>query len=126
MSAGRNTRLRCKEGDRCRIVAPAMNGCTATNVGCIVLVARPYRAGETIAGASDWIADGPDGGRHWVVASLGEGLSAHVLVKGRLVRSRTVMTMPISDHRLMPLGDDEGGVEERELRLAWAAPAEKP
>lgn len=125
----RGNQVRCKPGDRCRIVAPATNEFHSPNIGRIVMVVRPYRAGETIGEANDWVADGADGGRHWVVASLGDGLRCYSVVNGRPNKSRTVMTMPISDHRLVPLDDDEGGVEASVLRCAprpLVAAAESP
>lgn len=88
------------------------------NTGRIVVIVRPYRKGEYVGGVNDWLDDGRDGscGRHWIVTSLGDGLSCYPVVNGRPGELRTVMSMPISDHRLAPLGDEEGGIESSALR----------
>lgn len=120
MSAGSHTRVRCKPGDRCRIIAPSLmsqrSGKKSPNLGHIVVIVRPYQPGETVSGAKDWFPDAPGGGLEWVVMSLADGIACQTMVEGRIVEERRVMVMPIADCRLEPLDDDEGGVEESTLR----------
>jgi hypothetical protein len=116
-AANASTKLRCKPGDRCLIVAGGCDGLPPLNIGRVVVVVRAYARGEYVGGVNDWLPDAPDGGRHWVVASLGDGLRSQFVKNGvPEIGYEIAMTTPIADCRLMPLDDDEGGIEESALR----------
>ena len=108
-------RARCKPGDRCLIVPTSSQ--PTSNVGRIVVVVRPYRDGEAVSGINDWVLD-HDTAPAWVVASLGEPLNCHKVTDGVAGPIQKVMAMPLTDARLRPLPDDEGGIEQRKMRRA--------
>ena len=96
-------RLVCKPGDRARILDGTMNK------GRIVVVVRRYIPGEKVGGHDDWMEDDPF---TWVTVPIGLGLRCVMVRQGKTVcEFPRVMEMPIADHRLMPLHDDDDGLK---------------
>lgn len=106
-------KLRCKPGDRCVIVETLSSGKRHMNGGRIVLVVRHYRSGEIVCGTSDWAEETDPPNFHWVITPLGDGLKILTPEGGA---TELAWEMPIPDRHLIPLGEDEGGIEDSALR----------
>lgn len=91
---------RCKPGDRARIISARI----PKNRNSVVAVVRRYKPGEIVAGA-DWTCDGAA----WVVVALGNAITSFDIKTGALTQG---MTAVFGDAQLMPLRDDEGGIED--------------
>lgn len=110
MSAGRSSRVRCKPGDRCRIIGGA-KGVPFTNAGRVVVVLHRADDGKTAA----------NGGPAWHVMALGAPLRTYsrFVDTGKFAREKEPsMTADIEDARLVPLDDDDDGIQESAQRRA--------